>query len=365
MYGLHFDHHTLSIARDGELLATEPLAVETATSDPRFGRAALAAARGRPDEVSLVALARALEQRQRGAQRRARSACASARAVGHRAHRSRGCRTRRSRCGALDGPARRAERRGRGYARLPRCRHAHRRGGDRSQPLRAARCGLAFRHGDARGRRRRMHLRRSLRERARQPARRLRSVAHRRGRRAGEEHALRSAAQSRCRTAPVRRPAAARRACRHRRQGGSRGRIRRRALRGARRCAAVRRCRAAVLSRTRAPDAQCAHRRAGCGAGVAGRVAALAGLPAAAARARTGRPRHRARRHRRGRGIAAGRRSRRRAATCDAALRASPSTACPRASSTSRRPAPPPRARCRSRTSSSAGIPCASPRWAW
>jgi hypothetical protein len=54
MYGFHFDHHTLSIARDGELLATEPLAVETAARDPRFGRAALAAARGRPDEVSLT-----------------------------------------------------------------------------------------------------------------------------------------------------------------------------------------------------------------------------------------------------------------------------------------------------------------------
>jgi hypothetical protein len=53
MYGIHFDHHTLSIARDGELLATEPLAVETAAREPRFGRAALAAARGRPDEVSL------------------------------------------------------------------------------------------------------------------------------------------------------------------------------------------------------------------------------------------------------------------------------------------------------------------------
>ncbi len=53
MYGLHFDHHTLSIARDGELVANEPLAVETAARDPRFGRAALAAARGRPDEVSL------------------------------------------------------------------------------------------------------------------------------------------------------------------------------------------------------------------------------------------------------------------------------------------------------------------------
>ncbi len=32
MYGLHFDHHTLSIARDGELLANEPLAVETAAA---------------------------------------------------------------------------------------------------------------------------------------------------------------------------------------------------------------------------------------------------------------------------------------------------------------------------------------------
>ncbi len=53
MYGLHFDHHMLSIARDGELVAHEPLAVETAERDPRFGRAALAAARGRPNEVSL------------------------------------------------------------------------------------------------------------------------------------------------------------------------------------------------------------------------------------------------------------------------------------------------------------------------
>jgi hypothetical protein len=53
MYGIHFDHHTLSIARDGELLATEPLAVETAGPEPRAGATALAAARGRPDEVSL------------------------------------------------------------------------------------------------------------------------------------------------------------------------------------------------------------------------------------------------------------------------------------------------------------------------
>jgi hypothetical protein len=53
MFGLHFDHHTLSIARDGELLSSEPLAVEVAAQEPRFGRAALAVARGRPDLVSL------------------------------------------------------------------------------------------------------------------------------------------------------------------------------------------------------------------------------------------------------------------------------------------------------------------------
>jgi hypothetical protein len=53
MYGLHFDHHTLAIARDGELLANEPLAVETVAHEARFGRAALAMARARPDEVSL------------------------------------------------------------------------------------------------------------------------------------------------------------------------------------------------------------------------------------------------------------------------------------------------------------------------
>jgi hypothetical protein len=53
MYGIHFDHHTLSIARDGQLLASEPLAVETGAGELRAGEAALAAARGRPDEVSL------------------------------------------------------------------------------------------------------------------------------------------------------------------------------------------------------------------------------------------------------------------------------------------------------------------------
>jgi len=53
MYGIHFDHHTLSIARDGELLTSEPLAVEMAGAEPRAGTAALAVWRGRPDEVSL------------------------------------------------------------------------------------------------------------------------------------------------------------------------------------------------------------------------------------------------------------------------------------------------------------------------
>jgi len=54
MYGIHFDHHTLSIARDGALLAHEPLAVETGGGDTRFGRDALGVARGRPDAVALT-----------------------------------------------------------------------------------------------------------------------------------------------------------------------------------------------------------------------------------------------------------------------------------------------------------------------
>jgi hypothetical protein len=54
MYGIHFDHHTLSIARDGALLAHEPLAVETGEGEARVGRAALSVARGRPDAVALT-----------------------------------------------------------------------------------------------------------------------------------------------------------------------------------------------------------------------------------------------------------------------------------------------------------------------
>ena len=183
MYGLHFDHHTLSIARDGELLANEPLAVETVGA-----RAAL---------------------RPRGAGRRARPARRGvARRTGASSAATKPPRaTWRSRCIAhlralgvderidavvavpadLDAAALTSlrgalQRRGRRRARLRRCRDAHRRGGRRARPLRRARCRLALRHRDARRRRRRMRLRRSLRERARQPARRLRSVAHRRGR---------------------------------------------------------------------------------------------------------------------------------------------------------------------------------------
>ena len=54
MYGIHFDHHTLSIARDGALLAHEPLAVESGEGEARVGRAALSVARGRPDAVALT-----------------------------------------------------------------------------------------------------------------------------------------------------------------------------------------------------------------------------------------------------------------------------------------------------------------------
>jgi hypothetical protein len=54
MYGIHFDHHTLSIARDGALLVHEPLAVETGAGEALVGRAALSVARGRPDAVALT-----------------------------------------------------------------------------------------------------------------------------------------------------------------------------------------------------------------------------------------------------------------------------------------------------------------------
>jgi hypothetical protein len=81
MYGLHFDHHTLSIARDGELLATEPLAVETVAREPRFGRAALAVWRGRPDEVSLNHW-RDLGRKENAARQVAREVAALLRALG-------------------------------------------------------------------------------------------------------------------------------------------------------------------------------------------------------------------------------------------------------------------------------------------
>ena len=93
MYGLHFDHHTLSIARDGELLAYEPLAVETAANEPRFGRAALATARGRPDLVSLTHWRELDRDETVRAQRRDRGGGAPA-----RARRSTSASTRSSRC---------------------------------------------------------------------------------------------------------------------------------------------------------------------------------------------------------------------------------------------------------------------------
>jgi len=80
MYGIHFDHHTLSIARDGELLASEPLAVETG-AEPRAGTAALATARGRPDEVSLGHL-RELGRNEASARNVARELIARLRALG-------------------------------------------------------------------------------------------------------------------------------------------------------------------------------------------------------------------------------------------------------------------------------------------
>ena len=81
MYGIHFDHHSLSIARDGELLASEPLAVETGGREPRAGAAAMAIARGRPDEVSLTHW-RELGRNETAARNVARETLAQMRALG-------------------------------------------------------------------------------------------------------------------------------------------------------------------------------------------------------------------------------------------------------------------------------------------
>ena len=141
-------------------------------------------ARGRPDEVSLTHWRELATQRPtRRATSRSKCTRTCAR-CGDRPHRSRGCRARGSGCervGSLRGALSAAGVDTRDFLDAATLTAAARR---RSQPLRVARCGLAFGHRDARGRRRRMHLRRSLRQRARQPARRLRFVAHRGGRRA-------------------------------------------------------------------------------------------------------------------------------------------------------------------------------------
>ena len=88
------------------------------------------------------------------------------------------------------------------------------------------------------------------------------------------------------RTAPVRRSCRSwPRAPRPKARVEAVARSRRLAIRGRRRRAAVRRCGAAFLSRARAPDAFGAHRGAGRGAGVARRIAPLARISAAPARA--------------------------------------------------------------------------------
>ena len=182
-------------------------------------RAALAAARGRPDEVSLDPLARARPQRGGVAQRGARDDRAAARAGYQRAHRGGGGRAGRSRSRprltALRGALHAAGVDARDFVDAG---GAERGGGRRARPLRAARGRLALGHGHARGGRCRMRRRRILRQRARQPARRLRPVADRRGGGHGQEHALRSAAEPRGRAAPVRGAAADRGARRHRGQ---------------------------------------------------------------------------------------------------------------------------------------------------
>ncbi len=57
MYGIHFDHHMFSIARDGELLLAAPIAAEIEAQNPEaaleVGDIALASSRRRPSEISL------------------------------------------------------------------------------------------------------------------------------------------------------------------------------------------------------------------------------------------------------------------------------------------------------------------------
>jgi hypothetical protein len=163
---------TLSVARDGELVASEPLAVETTTRDARFGRAALAAARGRPDEVSLGHW-RELG-RHEGAARNV--------ALEMHAHLARAGRGRPHRraviavpadldaaaLAALRGALAAAGVDARDFRRFG---NAHRRRSRGSQPLRGARYRVALGDGNARRGRRRVQLRGSVHERARQPAR--------------------------------------------------------------------------------------------------------------------------------------------------------------------------------------------------
>ena len=53
MYGLHIDHHLISIARDGELLVSAPIAVEFGAPEATVGQHALAVSRRRPTEIAL------------------------------------------------------------------------------------------------------------------------------------------------------------------------------------------------------------------------------------------------------------------------------------------------------------------------
>jgi hypothetical protein len=53
MYGLHIDHHLISIARDGELLVSAPIAVEFGVPEATVGQHALGVSRRRPTEIAL------------------------------------------------------------------------------------------------------------------------------------------------------------------------------------------------------------------------------------------------------------------------------------------------------------------------
>ena len=183
MYGIHFDHHTLSIARDGELLASEPLAVETGGGEPRAGRRGAGRVRAAGRTKCRSATGASSAATKSAARNVAREMLAQLRALGIAERIDAVIAVPADLdAAALTEPARRAARGRRRRARLRRRRR-------RSAPRRSAERGhyVLLEAGWRSATATRVAggaecaVRRILRERTRQPARRLRPVADRGG----------------------------------------------------------------------------------------------------------------------------------------------------------------------------------------